>query len=320
MQANDLVRSLGRRAWILAVVALLAAGVGFAAAMRQAADTEVTAVVIIHPETSQFGSSVGYVTAFQAALDSSEVLDSVSSETGISKTDLSRGLQAQPTASNSLSFDVTYRGSEDKDVVAQVPTAAATGAITALYQPQLETARQEMEAAQAAVDETTAQVEDAQSATGVSPTAAYASLTNQITQLRVSLLQNQASSAPQYNEDALKAVINAAVVRARSLAGPAAEYTRLSAELDRRQGLLEQATSEVERLERASSPDTIASGILAGSTATVSRVSSAVQAAVAAGLVALVFGLLVLAAVSGRSRRTVRDEGAYVRPGLSTGK
>lgn len=322
MQANDLVRTLGRRTWIVAVVALLAAAVGFAVAMRQASDTQVTAVLLTHPETSQFGSSVGYVTAFQAALDTDAVLDSVASKTGVSTTDLRRGLQAQPTASNSLSFDVTYRGSQDADTVAQVPVAAAEAVIATLYQPQLETAVQEQDALQSAADDTQAKVQAMLSSSGLSPAVQYASVTNVINQLRVTKLQNQASSLPQYSSSELQAAIDAALHKAQRLAGKVDRYTRLTGELDRREADLQQASSDVARLQRLAAPESISSGIVAGSTVSVSRISSAVQAAVAAGLVALVFGLLLLSALASRKRRTadIRDDGAFARPGLSTGK
>ena len=322
MQANDFVRSLGRRAWILALVTLLAGGVGFAVAMRQAPETQVTAVVLTHPETSQFGSSVAYVTAFQAALDSDEVLDSVSAETGVTTSDLRRGLEAQPTASNSLSFDVTYGGSQDEETVAQVPVLAATEAVAALYEPQLEAARQEVEASQAAVDDASAEIDSASPDSGVSPTAQYQSVVNQITQLRVTQLQDRAASVPQYEDDELRSAIAAATERAQRLADDADSYTRLTAELDRREAELQQATLVLERLEREASAEAITSGILEGSTVAVSRTGSAIQAAVAAGLVALFFGLLVLAAFTGRSRRGVSNAPApaQARPGLSPGK
>lgn len=197
VQISEYVRQLSRRQWLLLIVVPLVVGAvtaGLLSSREQERSSK--AVVLVHPDISTFGSNVAYVTAFQAALSTDVVVNDVSKRTGVSASNLRAGLSASPTEQNSLSFDVTYRGSQPASVVGQVPTLATKDAFALLLAPTHSDAVQRLDVAQKQVDSAAKALQDFSTANNTwDPSAEYQAQLNQLAQLQVAAARDGATAA-----------------------------------------------------------------------------------------------------------------------------
>ncbi|MDX6323863.1 MAG: hypothetical protein QOK15_217 [Nocardioidaceae bacterium] len=320
MPEHEAARPVRGRAIAVVLIAVIAAAVAFGLAMTRSSTHEASSLVVAHGDVSEFGSTVGYVTAFRGVLTSDEVLKKVSQQTGVSVGNLRAGLQAEPTEANSISFNVSYRGDQDEAVVKQVPATAAVTALTTLYQPQVASAHDTVRAARSAYQKYQQKLGSSRLASGVNPADAYSSEVTKMSQLQVTLQENQASLNPQYSDSRLLGAIHAARSRAQLLAARAESYQALTGNLDRQAATLATAKTQLVTLRHDANKDTLTSGVLPSTSQSISPLSNAVRAAVAAGVGTFLLGLLVVLALAGRSNPRVSPTEESPEPAGSRAK
>jgi len=304
METRDFLRALGRRAWILLLVPIIAGGVAFAVTMNQPKVSNSTALVLAHPNVAAFGSTVGYVTAFQSALTSTTVVNQVNQATGVPVADLTAGLSAAPSAPNSITFNVTYSGPQSGAVVAQVPQLAAHATLDVLTAPQVTTAQAQATAAADAVAKTTEATAAFSKTTGLyQPAQDYQSLSNQLAQLRLTLAQNEALGTHPYNAASLNASIAQVSGELQKLAPRVAEYQTLRDAQDRAQTALQLANAQLTNVQQQSAAAAASGAVVAGTVTVVSNTQAAVKAAASAAIVAFLLALGLVALIAHRQGR-----------------
>ena len=311
MEASDYLRALRRRVWILILIPLIAGAVAVGVTQSQPKVSGSTALVLAHPNVSSFGSTVGYVTAFQGALTSNAVIDKVHQATGVSASDLAAGLTANPTAANSISFNVTYSGTQQGQVVAQIPALAARGVLDALISPLVATAQSQASIAQAAATKATSDLTKFSTSTGLwVPAQDYQSLSNQLAQLRLTYDQNMALANHPYSPTSLNAAIGATVTELHKLAPQVAEYQALKDTSDRAALALQAAEAQLTGVQQQQAAVTATGGVVAGSVTEASTTSTLVKSAGGAVIVGFLVALGLVVLLERRSMRRKRKAAA----------
>lgn len=324
MESGQYLRSVGRRGWLIVIIPLLAAGIAFAVTSSRSEEHRSSSLVLTHPDISQFGSNVGYVTAFQAALTTDEVLKSVSAATGISVTDLQAGLSAEPSASNSLTFKVDYQGTQSSAQTLQATQVASRAVITELSGPQLEGAQSAVTQADATAKAASAALSAFSQRTGLySPSQDYQALKGQMSQLRVLLVQTQATlGTPTYSTQSIQAAIGAAHHKLVQLAPQLGVFDGLQATAAAAQSAQQSAAAELTAAKNAATLSASDGSVLTGSTTSVSSTGDAARAAGAAALAGLIVAALWVGLFGGRSGRQAegRSESEARDTGLDEGE
>lgn len=303
MESGQFLHGLGRRAWLVVIIPVLAAVIAFAIAWTRPEENRSSSLVLTHPEIAQFGSNVAYVTAFQAALTTDQVLKGVSTATNIPLTDLRAGLSAEPSASNSLAIKVTYQGTQSKPETLQASQEASRAVTQELYGPQLKGAQSAVTEANAAAKAASTALSDFSEKTGLySPSQDYAALLGELAQLRVLLAQTQATvSTPRYDKQSIQAEIVATTSRLDRLAPQLAMFQSLQSAAADAQSAQQSTNAELASVQNAAALSAGDGSLLAGSTTTVSSTSDAARAAGAAALAGFILAGLWVGLVSSRS-------------------
>jgi hypothetical protein len=294
VETRDYLRALGRRAWILIVLPVVAAVIAAAVVLVQPAEHESTATVLTHPSISLSGSTVAYVTSFQAALTSGTILDQVSAKTGIPTATLQTGLTAAPSAANSVTMNVTYAGTQDSATISSVPVIAARDVLTILITPQITSGQAQVNAAQSQVTAAQAALAAFTSRTGLfNPTQDYQSLSSQLVQLRVLRTSTLAlGTHSSVSADSAVAVIDqeiASTTAQLAKLGPqVAAYSALQTNLSRAQTALQSAEAQVLSAQQQLSLTSAAGGVAPGSVTKVSRTKTLIKTAGPAALVGFI--------------------------------
>lgn len=148
MEIKDYLRALGKRAWVVILVPVVAGALALGYQLGQKAQFQSTVTVLSHPASAAAGSVIQYITSFQAAMGSDTVINQVAQQAGLKPGTVRSGLTSQPSGVNSIIIKVTYTG-KSKIEAPKVATLAAQDTLDLLARPSLVTAQATLDADQA---------------------------------------------------------------------------------------------------------------------------------------------------------------------------
>ncbi len=158
MEIKDYLRALGKRAWVVILIPVIAGALALGYQLGQKPQYQSTVTVLSHPASAAAGSVIQYITSFQAAMNSDTVINQVAQQAGVSPGSVRSGLTSQPSGVNSIILKVSYT-SKSKIRAPKIADLAARDTLDLLARPSLVTAQAtlnadqaEYNAAQAAVD------------------------------------------------------------------------------------------------------------------------------------------------------------------------
>jgi capsular polysaccharide biosynthesis protein len=163
VEIKDYLQALGKRAWVVILVPLLAGALALGYQLGQPPSYSSTVTVVSHPASAAAGSVIQYITSFQAAMSSDTIINQVGQQAGLSSGAVRSGLSSQPSGVNSVILKVSFT-TTNRSKVAKVPDLAARDTLDLLARPSVTSAqatldadRAEYDRAKAAVDQFTAQ-------------------------------------------------------------------------------------------------------------------------------------------------------------------
>lgn len=315
MEIKDHLALIWRRAWLIALVAAVAALAVAGLVLRAPDEFRATATVavpgLVGGEDGLFSGSNGnraFVANFTAVAASTSILQKVSEQTGTSVRNIRNGLTVTVVGESTL-IKVAFQ-SADKGRTEPVARGVASETLGFVFKPQanraqaaVESSAKEVAAAQAAIDAFVAQ-------TGlVDPDRTF-----QIKAQQIASLEEQAVAAAAKGEAAVAAGITSSVGALKgdlaTLTPVLVQYRALTETKQRALSRLDQAQIRVEaagdRLE-ASDP---ASAVSMSEAVAVSATAEAVRKAAAAAAAATFLVVLSLFAVESLFRPSADDDAA----------
>ena len=225
MEIKDYLKALGKRAWVVILIPVLAGALALGYQLGQPASYQSTVTVVSHPASAAAGSVIQYITSFQAAMNSDSVINEVAQQAGVSSGTVRSGLSSQPSGVNSVILKVSYT-SKSKTRAPRIADLAARDTLDLLARPSVTSAQATLNADQASYNQAKAAVDDFTKQSGLAiPLETYRQELAYVSQLQVAYeiatIQGQ-STAP-----GLKALIDGEQSRVNVLSTEVAQWQRL---------------------------------------------------------------------------------------------
>jgi capsular polysaccharide biosynthesis protein len=167
VEIKDYLRALGKRAWVVILVPVIAGALALGYQLGQPASYQSTVTVLSHPASAAAGSVIQYITSFQAAMNSDTIINQVAQQAGVSPGAVRSGLSSQPSGVNSIILKVSYT-SKSKIRAPKIADLAARDTLDLLARPSLVTAQATLDADQAEYSAAKADVDSFNKQSGLS--------------------------------------------------------------------------------------------------------------------------------------------------------
>jgi capsular polysaccharide biosynthesis protein len=226
VEIKDYLRALGKRAWVVILVPVIAGALALGYQLGQRPSYQSTVTVLSHPASAAAGSVIQYITSFQAAMNSDTVINQVAQQAGVSSAAVRSGLSSQPSGVNSIIIKVSYT-SKSKTRAPKIADLAARDTLDLLARPSLVTAQATLDADQAEYTAAKAAVDNFNTASGLTGPVleTYRAELGYVSQLQVAYeidtLQGNPAAA------GLKQLLQNEQARVTQLAGLVNQWTRL---------------------------------------------------------------------------------------------
>jgi capsular polysaccharide biosynthesis protein len=226
VEIKDYLRALGKRAWVVILVPVIAGALALGYQLGQPASYQSTVTVLSHPASAAAGSVIQYITSFQAAMNSDTVINQVAQQAGVSPGAVRSGLSSQPSGVNSIILKVSYT-SKSKIRAPKIADLAARDTLDLLARPSLVTAQATLDADQAEYSAAKAAVDNFNQRSGLQGPVVetYRAELGYVSQLQVAYEIDTLQGLPQ--AAGLHQLLQQEQTRVTTLAGLVNDWTRL---------------------------------------------------------------------------------------------
>jgi hypothetical protein len=227
VEIKDYLKALGKRAWVVILVPVIAGALALGYQLGQKAQYQSTVTVLSHPASAAAGSVIQYITSFQAAMSSDTVINQVAQQGGVSPGTIRSGLSSQPSGVNSIILKVSFT-SKSKIRAPKIADLAARDTLDLLARPSLVTAQATLDADQAEYNAAKAAVDSFNTSAGLSGPVieTYRAELAYVSQLQVAYEIASLEGQPQ--AAGLKALLDQERPRVTQLAGLVDQWQRLA--------------------------------------------------------------------------------------------
>jgi uncharacterized protein involved in exopolysaccharide biosynthesis len=226
VEIKDYLRALGKRAWVVILVPVIAGALALGYQLGQKPSYQSTVTVLSHPASAAAGSVIQYITSFQAAMSSDTIINQVAQQAGVSPGTVRSGLSSQPSGINSIILKVSYT-SKSKTRAPKIADLAARDTLDLLARPSLVTAQATLDADQAEYAAAKAAVDSFNKDAGLAGPVVetYRAELGYVAQLQVA--REIAALRGDPEAAGLTTLLDREQVRVTTLAGLVSQWTRL---------------------------------------------------------------------------------------------
>lgn len=318
MEIKDYLRALGKRAWVVILIPVVAGALALGYQLGQKPQFQSTVTVLSHPASAAAGSVIQYITSFQAAMGSDTIINQVAQEAGVSPGAVRSGLSSQPSGVNSIILKVSYT-SKSKIRAPKIADIAARDTLELLARPSLVTAQATLNADQAEYDAAKAAVDSFnQQAQLQGPVIeTYRAELGYVSQLQVAFeidtLQGNPAAA------GLQKLLTAEETRVTQLAGLVSQWQRLDNRETRDATTVADAQRVVAEAQAQLAVVQDPTAVAAGDTTKLSALPTILKLVGPVVVVALVLVICVVVLQETLKARRLRHLAQIVAPGDSSG-